>query len=639
MNSLIMMLTLALILSFSVSIVVAKRCPDCGRTRVPYPLSTGPGCGDQSYKVQCNAGTLRLKALNDLSYVIASVNPLTQLLIIRPPGLAKNTCMAADFWSQGILLDDNLPFNITSSNTVFLMNCSSEMLQLSMNCSSTSVCHNFVRDNAAVAAACTRASSLCCWYKTGGSGSAYKMRVRKERCSAYESFVNLDMSLPVSKWPEPGVEIEWASPKEPLCKMPVDCRDLVNSVCLLDPASAGQRRCLCKAGFRWDPINGVCINVKCPHGTRCKRRKSRTALLGGASAAGAMLLGALVAAIVYKQRQRARREATQSIASARKVRKDNILNANNSWKSTRIFLAKEITKATNNFSRDKLLGSGGFGEVFKGTLDDGTHIAVKRAKLGSTKGSDQILNEVRILCQVNHRSLVRFLGCCVELDQPVLIYEYIPNGSLFDHLHGTRSAKRASLTWRRRLSIAHQTADGLAYLHNSAVPRIYHRDIKSSNILIDEKLDARVSDFGLSRLAVTETSHVSTSAQGTLGYLDPQYYLNFQLTDKSDVYSFGVVLLELLTSEKAIDFNREEEDVNLVVFMKKIIREDKLMDAVDPELKEGASKVELETMKALGSLAAACLAEDRTNRPSMKDAADEIEYIFRIVTSHEVSAT
>lgn len=315
-----------------------------------------------------------------------------------------------------------------------------------------------------------------------------------------------------------------------------------------------------------------------------------------------------------------------------------ILSSKSSGKSARIFFTtKEIARATNYFSKDNLIGSGGFGEVFKGTFDDGTITAIKRAKLGNTKGIDQILNEVRILCQVNHRSLVRLLGCCFELDQqPVLIYEYVPNGTLFDHLHLHHEGKWATISWHQRLRIAHRTTEGLAYLHSSAVPPIYHRDVMSSNILLDEKLEAKVSDFGLSRLVEsTDTSkntHIFTSAQGTLGYLDPEYYINFQLTDKIDVYSFGVVLLELLTSMKVIDFNRGEEDVNLAVYMKRVMKEERLMDVVEPVIKEGASKLDLETMKALGFLAASCLDEQRQNRSSMKEVADEIEYIG-IVTS------
>lgn len=352
------------------------------------------------------------------------------------------------------------------------------------------------------------------------------------------------------------------------------------------------------------------------------------------SAGLALLLILIIGILLYKKHHRSnlQRQAQKSLIKER----EQILNSKSSGKSTRIFTGKEITKATNNFSKANLIGSGGFGEVFKAVFDDGITTAIKRAKLGNTKGMDQILNEVRILCQVNHKSLVRLLGCCVELEQPLLIYEYIPNGTLFDHLHRHHSSNRAPLSWIHRLRIAHQTAEGLAYLHSSAVPPIYHRDIKSSNILLDEKLDAKVSDFGLSRLVEkteTNNSHIFTCAQGTLGYLDPDYYRNFQLTDKSDVYSFGVVLLELLTSMKAIDFNREEEDVNLAVYMKKIIMEERLMEAVDPVLKGRSSKLEMETMKALGSLAASCLDDQRQNRPSMKEVAHEIEHIISIATT------
>lgn len=298
-----------------------------------------------------------------------------------------------------------------------------------------------------------------------------------------------------------------------------------------------------------------------------------------------------------------------------------------------MFTGKEIKRATNNFSKDRLLGAGGYGEVYKGVLEDGTLVAVKCAKLGNAKGTDQVLNEVRILCQVNHRSLVHLLGCCVELEQPIMVYEYIENGTLYERLRGKRL-----LSWKNRLQVAYDTADGLAYLHFSADPPIYHRDVKSSNILLDEKLNAKVSDFGLSRLAHTDLSHISTCAQGTLGYLDPEYYRNYQLTDKSDVYSFGVVLLELLTSQKAIDFNREADDVNLGVYVQRMVSEERLMDAIDPMLKQGASSLELDTMKALGFLAVGCLEEKRQNRPSMKEVTEEIEYIMTIATAKVVES-
>lgn len=340
------------------------------------------------------------------------------------------------------------------------------------------------------------------------------------------------------------------------------------------------------------------------------------------SGLGAALLAGAAGFLLYRRLRRIR-EVRELLAKERQ----EILNANNtSGRSAKNFTGKEIKKATANFSPDKLLGSGGYGEVYKGVLEDGTPVAVKCAKLGNTKSTDQVLNEVRILSQVNHRSLVRLLGCCVELDQPLMVYEFIPNGTLFDHLHGLRPP----LPWRRRLSIAHQTAEGLAYLHSSAVPSIYHRDVKSSNILLDEKLKGKVSDFGLSRLAESDLSHISTCAQGTLGYLDPEYYRNYQLTDKSDVYSFGVVLLELLTSQKAIDFNRGPDDVNLAVYVQRNVEEERLMEVVEGSLKEGATQLELDTMKALGFLAMGCLEERRQNRPSMKEVTEEIEYIMSI---------
>lgn len=610
-------------------VMALKLCPNCGRMSVPYPLSTGPDCGDPWYKVRCNAGTLRLDGLNGSSYMITSINPMTQTLIIRPPGFAQNTCMAADFGSQGIQLDSNLPFNITSTNTVMIMNCSIAVLQeyAALNCSSTSICHDYIKGNQEARAKC-RALPVCCWFVTGGTVHAHRIRVRPERCSAYQSFVNLDMNLPVSKWPAPGLEIEWLTPEEPRCKLPEDCNGLLNSVCLPDPVNVGQRRCLCKSGFQWDPIHGICRDVKCKHGRSCKHQKKKTSILGGAAfAGGAILIGLIITiVIIYKQRKHCEREAEVSLT---KAHKDLLIS--NTGKLAKFFTSKEIAKATNDFSKDKLLGSGGFGEVFKGILDDGTRIAVKRAKLGNAKGVDQIINEVRILCQVNHRNLVKLLGCCVELQQPLLIYEYIPNGNLFDHLHMAFSGKGVTLSWHRRLGIAYQTAQGLAYLHSSVVPPIYHRDIKSSNILLDENLDAKVSNFGLPRLGLSDVSHVTTCAQGTLGYLDPEYYLNFQLTEKSDVYSFGVVLLELLTSKKAIDFNREEEDVNLVVFARKILKEERFMDIIDPNLIQGAGKMELETMKALGFLAESCLNERRQNRPSMKAVAQEIESLMSVV--------
>eukprot|EP00268_Persea_americana_P018811 TRINITY_DN1960_c1_g1_i1.p1 TRINITY_DN1960_c1_g1~~TRINITY_DN1960_c1_g1_i1.p1 ORF type:complete len:641 (+),score=86.25 TRINITY_DN1960_c1_g1_i1:61-1983(+) len=622
-----LLLTTTLLLSFSSS-VTSLRCPNCGTTPVPYPLSTSNTCGDPSYKIRCDpsSNTLQFDTINN-SYPISSIHPQTQRLIIRPAPFVPNSCITTDQPSQGIQLNNSLPFNVTSSNTIIFLNCTDRLLSSPLNCSATSICHAYINQTAE-AEPCLQ-TGICCAFRAGGSSTSYSVRVSGIGCNGYRSFVNLDPSLPVRRWPEAGVEIQWASPREPVCRVQADCEAGTNATCMADAMVDGVRRCFCNSGLRWDPIAGTCAEIvtECQTPGGCDGSTNRAPLIAGlTSGLVAALLATIVGIFIYK-RQRRIKEAQERLTRER----EEILNANSGGRSTKNFTGKEIKKATNNFSRDHLLGSGGFGEVYKGTLDDSTVVAVKCAKLGNTKSTDQVLNEVRILAQVNHRSLVRLLGCCVELEQPLMVYEYIPNGTLFEHLHGLRhTSKPGSLTWRRRLTIAQQTAEGLAYLHSSAVPPIYHRDVKSSNILLDEKLNAKVSDFGLSRLAETDLSHISTCAQGTLGYLDPEYYRNYQLTDKSDVYSFGVVLLELLTSKKAIDFNRGADNVNLAVYVQQKVEEEKLMETIDPALREGASQVALDTMKALGFLAMGCLEERRQNRPSMKEILEEIEYIMSI---------
>ncbi|XP_051121464.1 wall-associated receptor kinase-like 20 [Andrographis paniculata] len=611
-------LLLILLLTYAISALSLPPCPPCGGAAVPYPLSTASTCGDPSYKIRCSGGALFFDSSNN-TYPITSISPSSQRLVVAPSSLLPGTCLAGDLPTNGLQLDPSAPFNITSSNTIFYLNCSASILNSPLDCTATSPCHVYSNASASAATAC--ADLPCCAFRAGGSTTSYRIRVRQDGCRAYRSFVNLDPSLPVSAWPQPGVELLWIPPAEPICAAQADCGS--GSSCKPEPNSnRGVSRCFCSSGLKWDPIRGVCAK-ECQDPDGCG--KDRTPLIAGLTAGlGVAVLASLIAVLVYKRHRRMKEEQDRLTRE-----REEILNAGGG-KSAKNFTGKEIKKATNNFAKDRLLGSGGYGEVYKGILDDGTPVAVKCAKVGNTKGTDQVLNEVRILCQVNHRSLVGLLGCCVDLAQPLLVYEYVPNGTLLDRLQG---ANRASLPWKRRLEIAHETAEGLAYLHFSAVPPIYHRDVKSSNILLDEKLHGKVSDFGLSRLAHTDMSHISTCAQGTLGYLDPEYYRNYQLTDKSDVYSFGVVLLELLTGQKAIDFNRAADDVNLAVYVQRLVGEERVMEAVDPVLKEGASALEMETMKALGFLAVGCLEERRQNRPSMKEVAEEIQYIISIATA------
>ncbi|OEL20511.1 Wall-associated receptor kinase-like 20 [Dichanthelium oligosanthes] len=615
----------------------ARVCPPCGSTAVPYPLSTADGCGDPAYKVRCAAGgnssssTLFFDALNGTSYPITSITPASQRLVVSPaPFLSRGSSCVSDGApaSRGVQLNASLPFNVSSSNTIMLLNCTAALLLSPLNCSSNSLCHVYANATGSTASACAPLP-LCCTFVAGGSSTSYNIRVSPQYCSAYRSFVGLDPTQPPATWGgRLGLELQWVTPREPLCRTQADCEDGANATCADDPLapSGAARRCFCVPGLTWSPLAGACQQNPSDCGsTGDCGGSNHTPLIAGlvCGLGGALLLAA--AGLFAYRRQRRIQLARERLAKER----EEILNANNtSGRTAKNFSGRELRRATGNFSRDNLLGVGGYGEVYRGVLGDGTVVAVKCAKLGNTKSTDQVLNEVRVLSQVNHRSLVRLLGCCVDLEQPLMVYEFIPNGTLADHLYGAMS--RPPLPWRQRLAIARQTAEGIAYLHFAAAPPIYHRDIKSSNILLDERLDGKVADFGLSRLAEPGLSHVSTCAQGTLGYLDPEYYRNYQLTDKSDVYSFGVVLLELLTSKRAIDFGRGADDVNLAVHVQRAADEERLMDVVDLAMKEAATQLELDTMKALGFLALGCLEERRQNRPSMKEVAEEIEYIINI---------
>ncbi|KAI3464372.1 hypothetical protein Pfo_021035 [Paulownia fortunei] len=299
------------------------------------------------------------------------------------------------------------------------------------------------------------------------------------------------------------------------------------------------------------------------------------------------------------------------------------------------FSLEVLLTATENFSEEHKIGTGSFGSVYHATLDDGRQVAIKRAETsasssyaGATKRGQEdkdlaFLNELEFLSRLNHKNLVRLLGYCEDYNERVLVYEYMENGTLFDHLHKLPSSPLMS--WATRIKVALDAARGIEYLHEYAVPPVIHRDIKSSNILLDATWTAKVSDFGLSLMGPQDDeSHLSLRAAGTMGYMDPEYYRLQLLTTKSDVYSFGIVLLELLSGCKAIHKNENGVPRNVVDYVVPYIIQDEIHRVLDLRVPP-PTPFEIEAVAYVGYLAADCVTLEGRDRPTMSEVVNSLD--------------
>ncbi|KAF8006409.1 hypothetical protein BT93_K0648 [Corymbia citriodora subsp. variegata] len=303
-------------------------------------------------------------------------------------------------------------------------------------------------------------------------------------------------------------------------------------------------------------------------------------------------------------------------------------------KATKIFSAEELEKATDSYHDSRIVGRGGYGTVYKGLLPNDMVVAIKKSKLVDRSQIEQFINEVIVLSQINHRNVVKLLGCCLETEVPLLVYEFLNNGTLFDHIHDPKNSSK--LSWKTRLRIASETAGVLSYLHSIASIPIIHRDIKSANILLDANHTAKVSDFGASKLIPLDQMQLFTMVQGTWGYLDPEHLHTSQLTEKSDVYSFGVVLVELLTGKKALSFDRSEEERSLAMYFLSSLKNDKLFQIVEEVIaNEGIN----EQVREVANLAKRCLTIKAEERPTMREVAIELERLRAMANHSGVSST
>ncbi|XP_033136903.1 putative wall-associated receptor kinase-like 11 [Brassica rapa] len=395
------------------------------------------------------------------------------------------------------------------------------------------------------------------------------------------------------------------------------CQDV--NECLL---SYGEGRYTCQKSH-------TCVNE--PGSVDCVEKKTVAILIGVGSGFGILVLVSGVwwlrkflkkRRITQKKRKCFKRNGGLLLQQQLNTRESNV-------EKTKIFTSRELEKATENFSENRILGQGGQGTVYKGMLVDGRTVAVKKSKAVDEDKLEEFINEVVILSQVNHRHVVKLLGCCLETEVPVLVYEFIPNGNLFQHIH--EESDDYTMIWGVRLRIAVDIAGALSYLHSAASSPIYHRDVKSTNILLDEKYRAKVSDFGTSRTVTVDQTHWTTLVSGTVGYMDPEYYGSSQYTDKSDVYSFGVVLVELITGEKPVlTLSNTQEIKGLADHFRAAMKEDKFFDIMDARIRDACKP---EQVMAVANLARRCLNSKGKKRPYMREVFAELE---KISSSQEV---
>ncbi|XBI03321.1 hypothetical protein VPH35_131754 [Triticum aestivum] len=442
-----------------------------------------------------------------------------------------------------------------------------------------------------------------------------------------------------------------------------------NSRCLHSDSTVMGYRCKCNDGYAGNPYvtgpngcqdfdeckvpglcKGVCHNtvgsyfctncsgVYDPAKMKCTPSRKQIIILGIAIGLGigfGLLLLCLSAMFIFR---RWRRDIQKKLR--RKWFTENhgllleklIASSEDGNERTKIFSLGELEQATNNFDHTRILGHGGHGMVYKGILCDKRVVAIKKSKVIKQGEIDQFINEVAILSQINHRNIVKLYGCCLETEVPLLVYDFVPNGSLFDIIHSDPS-NNVSLSWDGCLRIAAQAAGALYYLHSAASISVFHRDVKSSNILLDANYTAKVADFGASRLVHIDQTHVTTHVQGTFGYLDPEYFRTGQLNEKSDVYSFGVLLLELLLRRKPVFTNESGSAQSLSSYFLGEMQARPISEIVAAQVRDEATEEEI---ISVASLAEMCLRIQGEERPTMKEVEMTLQLLHtkRSMSSH-----
>ncbi|KAL6330201.1 hypothetical protein AAG906_040122 [Vitis piasezkii] len=533
---------------------MGRNCKICGTNIIPYPLSTGTDCGDPKYlSFYCenSTGQVIFMRPNNTYYQVTSIRPEAKEFSIQ---LGEDNCIASS---------DAMKKLLSSTRT-----------------------HHF--------------------------GEKW-VHGEKSTSSLYP--------FSDAEWLR-EIQIEWRPPLEPICNSTEDCKYWPHSNC--NTTRDGQKRCHCKINYQWDPTNVSCFPVEAGP----SQRKQQPYVIFIGSVVAVIVISCFTVFIYYLRRRRVSEMQGNYIQgnpvlhlyhSERRVK--DLIGWGQFTEDDRegidvpFFDLGSILAATNNLSDANKLGQGGFGPVYKGSFPGGQDIAVKRLSSVSGQGLEEFKNEVVLIAKLQHRNLVRLLGYCVEEDEKILLYEYMPNKSLDSFIFDR--TLRFLLNWEKRFDIILGIARGLLYLHQDSRLRIIHRDLKTSNILLDEEMNPKISDFGLARIFGGKQTEASTNrVVGTYGYMSPEYALDGFFSIKSDVFSFGVVVLEIISGKRNTGFYQSQQALSLLGYAWRLWQDNKALDLMDQSLHETCDVAEFLRCVNVGLL---CVQEDPSDRPVMSN--------------------